>query len=102
MLINIKENTSDKAIVELIGELDTAAVEKFKKEIEPVMNDAGKLITLDFTKLEYIASAGMRVLLLLNKNATSKGGSVTIVGMSQEILQIFQMVGFDNMFTINA
>lgn len=101
MLINIKEKSADNVIIELCGELDTAAVEVFKEKIEPVMNDAGKHITVDFNNLEYISSAGMRVLLLLNKNATQNGGSVTIVGMKEDILQIFQMVGFDNMFTIN-
>lgn len=101
MTINIKENSASKAIVELKGELDTAAVENFKAKIDPIMADAGKQIIIDFTDLEYISSAGMRVLLLLNKNATEKGGSMTIVGMKEDILQIFQMVGFDNMFTIN-
>ena len=71
------------------------------EKLAPVMNDAGKQIILDFTKLNYIASSGMRMLLMLNKKAREKGGSVTIKGMSEDILQIFQMVGFDNIFNIN-
>ena len=71
------------------------------EKLAPVMNDAGKQIILDFTKLNYIASSGMRMLLMLNKKAREKGGSVAIKGMSEDILQIFQMVGFDNIFDIN-
>lgn len=101
MEINIKENSTDKVLVELCGELDTAAVATFVEKMGPVMNDAGKEIILDFSPLEYISSAGMRALLQLNKNAAAKGGSVCIKGMSEDIMQIFQMVGFDKMFTIN-
>lgn len=101
MVINIKENSASKVVIALEGELDTAAVDDFKARLEPVMNDAGKEIVIDFSQLQYISSAGMRVLLLLNKNATENGGSVTITGMKENIVQIFQMVGFDNMFTIN-
>ncbi|MBQ0049699.1 MAG: STAS domain-containing protein [Bacteroidales bacterium] len=96
----IKENCQEKAIITLKGDLDTAAVKDFMSTIQPVINDAGKPITVDFTELNYISSAGMRVLLVLNKNAAEKGGSVAIVGMSENILQIFQMVGFDKMFNI--
>ena len=65
------------------------------------MEHAGKKITLDFTNLDYISSSGLRVLILLNKKAKEQGGHVTIVGMKDNILQIFQIVGFDKIFTIN-
>ncbi|MBQ0020784.1 MAG: STAS domain-containing protein [Bacteroidales bacterium] len=101
MTINIITNDADKAIVEFAGELDTVAAQGLAEKLSSVMTDAGKAITLDFSKLEYISSAGMRVLLQLNKNAIEKGGNVSITGMSEDILQIFQLVGFDKLFSIN-
>lgn len=101
MTINIITNNAEKAFVEFVGELDTVAAQDLTENLSSVMNEAGKSITIDFSKLEYISSAGMRVLLLLNKNAMEKGGSVSIVGMSEDILQIFQLVGFDKIFSIN-
>lgn len=101
MTIDIITNDATKALVELAGELDTAAVQGLNEKLNPLMEDAGKQITIDFAKLEYISSAGMRVLLLLNKKASEMGGSVTLTNMSEDILQIFQLVGFDKVFTIN-
>lgn len=101
MTINIIKNDADEALIEFGGELDTVAAQGLADELQSVMSDGGKCITIDFSKLEYISSAGMRVLLLLNKNATESGGSVCIVGMSEDILQIFQLVGFDKVFSIN-
>lgn len=101
MTINITTNDANKAVVEFAGELDTVASQGLADKLSPLMSEAGKAITIDFSKLEYISSAGMRVLLQLNKDAIEKGGSVSITGMSEDILQIFQLVGFDKVFSIN-
>lgn len=101
MTINIITNDADKALIEFAGELDTVAAQGLTDQLSPVTTDAGKAITIDFSKLEYISSAGMRILLQLNKNAMENGGSVSIVGMSEDILQIFQLIGFDKVFSIN-
>ena len=98
--VQITENTAAALTAAVKGELDTAAVETFKAAIAPVMQDAQKQITLDFSELEFISSAGLRALLLVNKEAAAKGGSVTITGMRPEIKQIFQLTGFDSMFAI--
>lgn len=101
MEVRIIENTTESVVIKFEGHLDSSASEMLPEKLAPVMNDAGKQIILDFTKLNYIASSGMRMLLMLNKKAREKGGSVAIKGMSEDILQIFQMVGFDNIFDIN-
>lgn len=100
MKTTIIENSEKKALVSFAGELDTAAVKNLNTALEPLLADAGKEITLDFNGLEYISSAGMRVLLALNKSAVEKGGKVIIIGMKEDIKQIFQLTGFDNIFEI--
>lgn len=113
MTIDITNNAPDKTIITLKGELDTVAVQGLSDKLASAFNSAdrtedassadaaGKQITFDFSQLEYISSAGMRVLLQFNKQANEKGDSVVITGMSENILQIFQLVGFDKIFTIN-
>lgn len=101
MEVNITVNNNEKIIIRIEGHLDTLAAQSLTEQLAPVMEDAGKQITLDFTNLDYISSSGLRVLILLNKKAKEKGGHVTIVGMKENILQIFQIVGFDKIFTIN-
>lgn len=98
--LQITENTSDHALVALSGELDTAAVDQFRYDLTPLTEDAGKEIIIDFSQLEYISSAGMRILLSLNKQAVMGGGKVVVTGMSESIRQIFQMTGIDQLLTI--
>ncbi len=100
MKFTITENNAETIAIALKGELDTLAAQSFATDMQQVMEDAGKKITVDFSELEYISSAGMRTILLLQKNANAKGGKVTIVGMSEDIKQIFQMTGFDQMIEI--
>ena len=100
MDFKVKENNTQKAVIAICGELDTAAAQQFATELKPFIADAGKEIAIDFNELEYISSAGMRSLLLLNKNATAMGGRVSIEGMNEDIRQLFQMTGFDQMFNI--
>jgi len=100
VMINIIENTPERIVIVIRGELDTLAAKSFAAELEPAMSDAGRRIILDFTELEYISSAGMRIILLLQKTASGKGGKVSIKGMSEDIRQIFRMTGFDQMIEI--
>ncbi|MCQ2095610.1 MAG: STAS domain-containing protein [Bacteroidaceae bacterium] len=98
MTTKIIENKEKTALVSFSGELDTTAVNDVRTTLEPLMKDPGKEITLDFSQLEYISSAGMRVLLALNKNATATNGKVIIKGMREDIKQLFQLTGFDSIF----
>lgn len=97
----IVKRDSDLIGAELQGELDTAATQSFAADIDAFTeDDVQKQITIDFTKLNYISSAGMRILLVLAKRAAAYGRKVSITGMSEDIKQIFQLTGFDNMFAI--
>lgn len=100
MKISIKEHTQDKALVALCGELDSAAAETFADEMRPFVENPVKEMIMDFSGLEYISSAGMRTLLLMSREATQKGGKVTITGMCDNIRQIFKLTGFDAMMDI--
>jgi len=99
-MIHITENSPERIVIAIRGELDTLAAKSFAADMEPVLAEAGKQITMDFSELEYISSAGMRTILLLQKTAEDKGGKVSIKGMSEDILQIFRMTGFDQIIEI--
>lgn len=100
MKTTIIEKTSEKITVALQGELDTVAAQQFAKDMEPVMAEESKLILIDFSELDYISSAGMRIILFAQKTVRAKGGNVQIKGMSEDIKQIFQLTGFDQMIEI--
>lgn len=100
MKVNIIKSDSDDITVTLDGELNTLAAQQFAKDVEPLMEESGKQITMDFTNLSFISSTGMRTLLLLNKETIAKKGKISIIGMSEDIKQIFELTGFDQMFEI--
>ncbi len=82
----------------LIGRLDTAAAAKFANDMEVLMNNADKHIILDCSALEFISSSGLRLFLSLRKEATAKGGDITIKGVTPDVKQVFTITGFFSLF----
>ena len=64
----------------------------------PLLDNADKHIILDCEKLEFISSSGLRLFLSLCKATISKGGDVTITGVTPEIKQVFTITGFYSLF----
>lgn len=82
----------------LDGRLDTATSPKLEEELKAVLGDLKKLV-LDFTNLEYISSAGLRVLLMAQK-AMSKQGEMIILNVNETVMEVFEITGFADMLTI--
>ena len=97
--MEIKKNQSgDSLVVNVIGRLDAATAPQLEKELNASFEGI-KTLTLDFAKLEYIASAGLRVLLVAQKRM-SKQGSMTVKNVSNEIKEVLDMTGFINFLNI--
>jgi len=82
------------------GRLDTAAAVQTTKDVEPLMQAEKPNIILDCTGLEYISSSGLRIFISILKNAKAKGGSVVVKNINEDISKVFQMTGFNKLFTI--
>ena len=89
-----------KYVVALEGELDTAHAIEVEQAMQPLHEVSGKEITLDCTKLEYIASSGLRILLGLLKNAKANENKVVLKNLNDEIKEVFKMTGFIDIFDI--
>lgn len=88
----------NKAVGTLEGRLDTAAAVQFGTDMQPLVDNADKEITLDCKALEFISSSGLRLFLTLRKATMVKGGKVIISGVSAEIKQVFTITGFNSLF----
>lgn len=102
--MNIKETKSDNAMVLIIeGRIDsgTSAVLE-KKLIAMIETDGVKDIAMDFSAMDYISSAGLRVLLMAAKKAGKLGGKVVLAGLSANVKEVFDISGFSNIFSIYA
>ena len=88
-----------KLTVALSGRLDTTTAPVFEKELKESLNGVDDL-TLDFSGLEYISSAGLRVLLSAQKMLNASGGAMKIVGANDIVKEIFEVTGFSDILTI--
>ena len=97
MTIEIKKNTAE-TIIEIVGRLDTVTAPALDKTINEDIGDTKNLI-LDVKGMEYISSAGLRVLLSAQKKM-QKIGSMKVVHVCEEVMEVFDMTGFADILVI--
>jgi anti-sigma B factor antagonist len=97
MTIEIKKNTAE-TIIEIVGRLDTVTAPALDKTISEDIGDTKNLI-LDVKGMEYISSAGLRVLLSAQKKM-QKIGSMKVVHVCEEVMEVFEMTGFADILVI--
>ena len=98
-MLNInKAVEGSKIVLNLEGRLDTVTAPELEKELGDVMDKAENLV-FDFKGLEYISSAGLRVLLSAQKTM-SKKGEMKITNVNETISEIFEVTGFSDILTI--
>ena len=92
--------TDNQVMVTLEGRLDTVTSSEFEKSLTPYFTTQGIELILDCAAMEYISSAGLRVVLMTHKSITAKGGSFIIRNLSNEVRSVFDMTGFSRILTI--
>jgi anti-sigma B factor antagonist len=97
MTIEIKR-TAEETTIEIVGRLDTTTAPELDKTINEDITDVKNLV-LNFKGLEYISSAGLRVLLGAQKKM-QKIGTMKLINVREEVMEVFEMTGFADMLTI--
>ena len=97
MTIEIKK-TTDETIIEIVGRLDTITAPALDKTINEDIGDTKNLV-LDVKGMEYISSAGLRVLLSAQKKM-QKIGSMKVTGVCEDVMEVFEMTGFADILVI--
>jgi len=97
MTITKHQNGTNLEIA-LEGRLDTTTAPELEAELNQSMPGAESL-TLDFGKLEYISSAGLRVLLSAHKVMAQKGG-MKVIHANEIVMEVFEVTGFADILTI--
>ena len=85
--------------IALEGRLDTITAPELEQEIKASYKDLSEL-TLDFAGLEYISSAGLRVLLEAHMNMALKEGKMKLTNVNETIMEIFEITGFSDILMI--
>ena len=97
MTIEIKKNAAE-TILQIAGRLDTITAPTLDKTINEDIGETRNLI-LDLKSLEYISSAGLRVLLGAQKKM-QKAGSMKVVNVCEDVMEVFEMTGFADILVI--
>ena len=82
------------------GRLDAMTVPSFENELRDHMSQGIARAVVDFEDVTYISSSGLRVLLTARRLAHSQGGDVKLCRLSPRVREIFEMVGFNQVFGI--
>ena len=94
-----KTRNGGKTTLALSGRLDTTTASALQEALLPEFEESMH-VELDFAELAYVSSAGLRVLLMGEKTAKAKGGKQTLVNVSAEIMEVFDMTGFTSILHV--
>jgi anti-anti-sigma factor len=90
-------------VVAVKGRLDTGGAPLLGTRLAAVLDDAdAPRVLLDLAGLDYVSSAGLRVLLVAAKRADERGGKLALAGLSPKVRQLFELGGFLDLFPIYA
>ncbi len=86
--------------ISLVGRLDAATSTEAEKEFNTELDSGKELMMVNLSGLEYISSAGLRVLLVLAKRIQQKGGKIVLAGLTAGVKEVFEISGFSSIFKI--
>ena len=98
----IEEKQSDISIFRLNGRLDTNTSQGFEQKIFQTITDGSKQVVVDFKDLDYISSAGLRVILKATKAIKREDGRIMLCAMQDYVKEVFEIAGFDSFLPIVA
>ena len=93
-----KKLNGENLTIKLIGRLDTTTAPELEAELNRSLSRVKDLI-LDFGELEYISSAGLRVILKAQKTMTAQG-AMKLVHVNDSVMEVFDITGFSDILTI--
>ena len=92
--------TNDIKIVDFTGKLDTNTSPDAEKHLNKLTNEGAMKILINLEKLDYISSAGLRVLLFTNKQLQNTSGLLRICNLNEVVQEIFDISGFSSIFNV--
>lgn len=97
-MLNIEKSIAENALLKLTGRIDNTTASEFEKATMEAVS-AANYLTLDFSGVEYVSSAALRVILMAQKAMSRKGG-MKLVNVSETVMDVFEITGFADFLTI--
>ena len=98
----VTRTQNDVTIVAFRGSLDSKTSPQAQQALDEILAGGGRKLLIDFTALDYISSAGLRVLLATVKRLGGAGGALRLFGLNETVREIFDISGFSTIFAVVA
>lgn len=98
----IQQKSNDIVIIKLVGKLDSNTSAQLEEAVLGLIDSGEKKLLVDGAQLDYISSAGLRVLLLAAKKLKAGGGKIVLATLKDYIIEVFEIAGFNMIFQIFA
>ena len=99
MEVKILEQNAE-TVVAIEGRVDTVTVADLEAKIVPLWSKPAITMVFDCTKMEYISSSGLRIILSAHKQVTAKGGKFILRNLNREVRSVIDLTGFSRILTI--
>ena len=97
-----QEQAGGVAIVKLAGRLDSSAAQSAEENFAQMLGSGTPRLAIDMSRLEYISSAGLRVLLVVAKKVQQAKGKMVLFGLLPNVREVFSVSGFDKILAIQS
>ena len=96
-----QERYGDTVVLHLAGRVNSSTRDVFKASLDPYVGSCradGDRLVLDFSKVDYISSVGLRVLMLAARQSREQGGTIVVTALQRMVREIFEISRFDREF----
>lgn len=94
------EEIEHRVILRLDGRIDAASAPILERKLNSLVEEDHLYLLLDFSRVDYLSSAGMRVLLSVSKKLQVKKGNLVLFSIGEEVFEVIKMAGFDKILRI--
>lgn len=88
------------SVVEVEGRVDSTTSADLEKKLLDLFETGNKFFVIDFARVDYISSAGLRVLIMAAKKSKAAGGKVVLSALRDTVQEVFDLAGFSSIFAI--
>lgn len=95
-----EDKIDNQIVISLSGRIDSTAAVEFEEKLIEIIDKGNNTMIIDFKHIQFISSAGLRVLLLAAKKVKPYGGKIVLCEMSKDVREVFDISGFSSIFDI--
>ena len=98
--MNVNSTKNDKTLtVTVVGSIDTVTAPELDKYLQENSEGITEII-FDFAGVDYISSAGLRVIMMTNQSMEECDGTLTVRNVNEDVMEVFEMTGFDSLLNM--